>query len=164
MSTTSLRNLALVLIALTVSFSSAFAHEDKRVHQHARARAEHREHSDRRVEHRNWERSRTREHWRQQRTRWEAQHRANEHRPKGWDKGHKTGWGGNNVPPGQAKKDAGSVPAHSPDRSGQPHTWAGNRGSASNTQNVRVNNVRVNKDPRDSNTKMASVSPLAHKR
>jgi hypothetical protein len=30
--------------------------------------------------------------------------RHNDHRPPGWDRGKKVGWGNCNVPPGQAKK------------------------------------------------------------
>jgi hypothetical protein len=53
-----------------------------------------------------------RERW--ERARWEREHhgRMNEHRPAGWDRGRKTGWGDRDVPPGQAKK-VGYYPDHS---------------------------------------------------
>jgi hypothetical protein len=158
MSTTSLRNLALVLIAVTVSFSSAFAHEEKHHEMRGRERAEHRENVQQRAEHRNWEHSRTREHWQHQRTRWQAEHRGQVNRPNGWDRGRKTGWGGNNVPPGQAKKNSGSVPFHPADHSGRDRRWTGNRTNANNTPQ----NTRSSKDPRD--TKMAKVLPLGNRK
>jgi Ni/Co efflux regulator RcnB len=148
MSTTSLRNLALVLIALTVTFTSAFAHEEKHEHRQGRDRAEHHEHFEKRSDHRNWERSRTREHWQHQRTRWQAEHRGNEHRPSGWDHGQKQGWRGNSVPPGQAKKDGGKLPFHP----------AGNHVNSNNTPQ----NTKSNKSPHDTN--MAKVFPVSHKR
>jgi hypothetical protein len=158
MSTTSLRNLALVLIALAVSFSSAFAHEEKHEHRQGRERTERREHFEKRAEHRNWERSRTREHWQHQRSRWQAEHRRNEHRPNGWDHGRKTGWGGNNVPPGQAKKDGGNVPFHPVDHSGRDRGWTGNRTNANNT----LQNTRSSKDPHD--TKVANAWQFGQKK
>ncbi len=39
--------------------------------------------------------------WRGDRDRWTF---GNDQRPRGWDKGKKNGWGGCDVPPGQAKK------------------------------------------------------------
>lgn len=69
---------------------------------------------DRRI----WERQR-----RERRERlWRAERREhrNDHRPAGWDRGRKTGWGDSHVPPGQAKKaDWGGDHGHGNDHRGR---------------------------------------------
>ena len=124
MSMRTIRNVAVLLIAIALSFASAFARDNRKEHGRAGDGGRHHERMERRVEHRRWERSRTREHWQNQRERWRAEHARNNHHPNGWNHGNKTGWGGNSVPPGQAKKDDGRMPFHQ----------NGNRTSASPTR------------------------------
>jgi hypothetical protein len=71
------------LMMSMVAPAMAKDHDRDRDHHSARAWREHREREHRR----------------------EYRRERNDHdRHNGWDRGHKTGWHGNNVPPGQAKK------------------------------------------------------------
>lgn len=63
---------------------------------HAQMAAQPKSHGydDDRAEHGKWER----------RGNWEYMKYSGDHRPPGWSKGKKTGWGNCDLPPGQAKK------------------------------------------------------------
>ncbi len=117
MSTATLRKAALLIVAVAVFGTSAFAHEERR--EHRRDGRERHERMERRDHRERFERDREREHWRRERERreherWAAEHRRYEHHPNGWDHGRKTGWHGNDVPPGQAKKYDGNPQFHGP--------------------------------------------------
>ena len=141
MSTAILKRVALLIVAVAISITPALARDGR--HEHRRERERH-ERMERRTEHRRWEQSRTREHWRHQRERWAAEHRREEHRPNGWDHGRKTGWGGNDVPPGQAKKDYRNTSFHGTAHGGSDHGWSGNHNQPPTTTNP-PSNSRDNK-------------------
>lgn len=105
----------MVLLACTI-LSTGYAFADNRGRErgdHER-RAEIRRELRERERKERWERARERRELarrhererleRERRARWERERRMNDHRPPGWDRGRKTGWGDRDVPPGQAKK------------------------------------------------------------
>ncbi len=151
MSTATLRKAALLIVAVAVFGSSAFArepHDNKRDDRERHERMERREHrerferaraEERRRERERWERRREEERRRHERERWEAEHRRDEHHPNGWDHGKKNGWRGNDVPPGQAKKIDGHQEFHGSSHDRSDHDWD------------RSHNGQTRMSPRDSN-------------
>lgn len=154
MSTATLRKAALLIVAVAVFGSSAFAREERHEHKrdgrerHERMeRREHRERferarvEERRRQHERWERRREEERRRHERERWAAEHRRGEHHPNGWDRGKKNGWHGNDVPPGQAKKYDRNPQFHGTDhvRSDHDRDW-------SHKSEVRTTSTGSNRD------------------
>ncbi len=130
MSTATLKKVALLIVAVALPITSALARDGR--HERRREGERH-ERMERRAEHRRWEQSRTREHWRHQRERWAAEHRRDEHRPNGWDHGRKTGWGNNDVPPGQAKKDYRNNSFHGTAHGSSDHGWSSSHNQPTGT-------------------------------
>lgn len=108
-----IRTMVVLLVCLVISAGYALAKDHGREwREHERREAFRRDMRDRRA---HWQHEREyrreadrrrieRERW--ERARWQREHRyrGDDHRPAGWDRGRKTGWGDRDVPPGQAKK------------------------------------------------------------